>query len=333
MTADAVGGVWTYAFELARALEERGVAVVVASMGPRPGPEQRAALGARLVESEFALEWTADPWEDVERAGEWLLRLEREVEADVVHLNGYVHGALDWRAPTVIVGHSCVLSWWQAVRHEAAPPEWDRYAQEVERGLAAVDAVVAPTRWMLGELERLYGLEGDRRVVPNGRAAGPAAAKEAVVAAVGRFWDEAKNLAALRRVAPRLDWPLRVPAEDGRAAPGEVADLLARASIFAAPARYEPFGLSALEAGLVGCALVLGDTPSLREVWADAALFVDPQDDAALELALRQLIEDASLRVLLARRAQARASAYTPRRMAEGYLEVYRAVRARAKAA
>ncbi len=31
------------------------------------------------------------------------------------------------------------------------------------------------------------------------------------------------------------------------------------------PARYEPFGLSVLEAALSGCALVLGDIPSLRE--------------------------------------------------------------------
>ena len=33
------------------------------------------------------------------------------------------------------------------------------------------------------------------------------------------------------------------------------------------PARYEPFGLSILEAALSGCALVLGDLPSLRELW------------------------------------------------------------------
>ena len=57
---------------------------------------------------------------------------------------------------------------------------------------------------------------------------------------------------------------------------------LRRATIFALPARYEPFGLSALEAGLAGCALVLGDIP-MREVWHDAAMFVPPEQPAALE--------------------------------------------------
>ena len=62
----------------------------------------------------------------------------------------------------------------------------------------------------------------------------------------------------------------------GRLSAGELADWYARAAIYALPARYEPFGLSALEAALSGCALVLGDIPSLREIWGDAALFVPP---------------------------------------------------------
>ena len=35
--------------------------------------------------------------------------LERRLRPDVVHLNGYTHGALPWRAPVLVVGHSCVL--------------------------------------------------------------------------------------------------------------------------------------------------------------------------------------------------------------------------------
>jgi glycogen synthase len=59
------------------------------------------------------------------------------------------------------------------------------------------------------------------------------------------------------------------------------ADWYARASIYALPARYEPFGLSALEAALSGCALILGDIPSLREVWLEAAPYVSPDDESA----------------------------------------------------
>ena len=43
----------------------------------------------------------------------------------------------------------------------------------------------------------------------------------------------------------------------------DIRPWFARAGIYALPAVYEPFGLSVLEAALSGCALVLGDIPSL----------------------------------------------------------------------
>ena len=98
MTADAVGGVWDYALQLAEGLGVRGAAVTLATMGPRPGDDQRAAARAipslRLLESEYRLEWADDPWDDVARAGSWLLDLEAHVQPDIVHLNGYAHGSL-----------------------------------------------------------------------------------------------------------------------------------------------------------------------------------------------------------------------------------------------
>ena len=106
-------------------------------------------------------------------------------------------------------------------------------------------------------------------------------------------------------------------------APEALIPWFARASIFVLPARYEPFGLSALEAALAGCALVLGDIPSLREIWRDAALFVAPDDAGALAEALQALIRDPARRSDLAARAHARGLLYSPRRMAEGYLAAY----------
>jgi glycogen synthase len=96
-----------------------------------------------------------------------------------------------------------------------------------------------------------------------------------------------------------------------------------RAAIYALPARYEPFGLSALEAAQCGCALVLGDIPSLREIWGNAAIFVAPDDSAALEAAIGLLIRDEALRMNMARRAQARARRYTPSAMALRYRNAY----------
>jgi glycosyltransferase involved in cell wall biosynthesis len=106
----------------------------------------------------------------------------------------------------------------------------------------------------------------------------------------------------------------------------ELAGWLGRASIYALPARYEPFGLSALEAALSGCALVLGEIPSLREVWGDAACYAPPGDTAALEETLLELIRNEALRREIASRAGRRALAYAPERMAQGYVAEYRAL-------
>ncbi len=42
MTADTVGGVWTYAMELARGLADHGVQVSLATMGGHLSPDQWA---------------------------------------------------------------------------------------------------------------------------------------------------------------------------------------------------------------------------------------------------------------------------------------------------
>lgn len=344
MTADTVGGVFTYAVELAHALGPYGVEVALATMGGPVGEAQRGALRAlphvTFYESDFKLEWMDDPWDDVEAAADWLMQVQDEVQPDLIHLNGYAHGACDWRAPVLVVGHSCVCSWFEAVRRKAAPPQWDRYRRVVRDGLAAADAVAAPTQAMLEALERHYGPLPPAHVVPNGRDPRhyQPAKKEPVILAAGRVWDEAKGLHELAAIAPDLSWPIRLAGDaehpDGGRAHFENVELLgplpsatlaaemARAAIYALPARYEPFGLSALEAALSGCALVLGDIPSLREVWGDAALFVD--GEAALRDTLCRLIEDDTLRADYAARALARAGRFTPERMADRYLALYR---------
>jgi glycosyltransferase involved in cell wall biosynthesis len=96
-----------------------------------------------------------------------------------------------------------------------------------------------------------------------------------------------------------------------------------RASIYVLPARYEPFGLSVLEAALGGCALVLGDIASLREVWGDTAVYVHPDDREGLRSALTDLIHDDDRRKMLATAARRRAAAFTSGRMADPYCALY----------
>ncbi len=82
---------------------------------------------------------------------------------------------------------------------------------------------------------------------------------------------------------------------------------MGEAAIFAHPARYEPFGLAVLEAAMAGCALVLGDIPTLRELWDGAAVFVAPGRPDRLGEALAALAADeAGCRALGEARAAAR---------------------------
>jgi glycosyltransferase involved in cell wall biosynthesis len=100
-------------------------------------------------------------------------------------------------------------------------------------------------------------------------------------------------------------------------------DEMRNASIFVSPALYEPFGLTVLEAAASGCALVLSDLPSFRELWDDAASFVDPRDHNALRVALQSVCGDDALRARLQAKARMRARRYSQRAMVGAYLRLY----------
>ena len=272
----------------------------------------------------------------MERAGRWLLELQSEVQADVVHLNGYMHAALDWQRPCVAVAHSCVLSWWRAVRGEQAPAKWNPYRDAVTAGLAKADAIVAPTHAMLDSLEGNYGVLLEGRVIGN--CANPAlfkpGDKQPFILTAGRWWDDAKNLPCLELAARGLSWPVvaagDAPKESGsaieclgRLSSSELSKRFAAASIYALPARYEPFGISILEAAMSACALVIGDIPSLRENWEGAALLVTPHDHIGLRRTLERLIDDNAMRAELSALALERARELGPTKMAESYLDLY----------
>jgi glycosyltransferase involved in cell wall biosynthesis len=180
---------------------------------------------------------------------------------------------------------------------------------------------------VLDDVRRHYRFERPAFVVPNSRR--PAlsdVAKEPFVLGLGRFWDEAKNIAVLQDARAHTPWPILLAGEGtvlGRLTQAEVTSLLGRAAIFASPAHYEPFGLTILEAALEGCALVLGDIPSLREVWGEAAVFAPPADAGAFASALRLVEQDEGLRRELGQRARRRASRYAPEHTRDGYLSVY----------
>lgn len=349
MSTDAVGGVWTFALELAGGLVARGVEVLLAVLGPAPDKahceQARAIPGLLWTHRPFPLEWMLEANENNQAAaGRWLLDIADAFAPDIVHLNHFGHGDLRWPAPVVVVAHSCVGTWYRAVRGTDTGPEWAAYRQWVARGLAGAALVVAPTHAMLHALRQMYGVVFPARVIHNGRTPEdfPAARKQPFVFAAGRVWDEAKNIAALDAAAPHVPWPVKVAGdpvhpEGGRAELANVellgpqgsaamAGLFARAAIYALPARYEPFGLTIVEAASAGCALVLGDIPSLRELWEDTAIFVPPDDTAALVEAINGLASRRRYVHDQGARARRHARRYATDRMVAGWRQAYAAM-------
>jgi glycosyltransferase involved in cell wall biosynthesis len=165
------------------------------------------------------------------------------------------------------------------------------------------------------------------------------------VLGAGRVWDAAKNLTALASIARDLAWPVRIAgagkSADGAAAGVELVDgvtwlgelshasllcEMREAEIFCSPARYEPFGLSVLEAASAGCALVLSDICSFRELWDGAALFVPPDDRQALARALISLSDNDDLRARLQHDARQRSLRYSLAQTAAQYHGLYTAL-------
>jgi glycosyltransferase involved in cell wall biosynthesis len=352
MTTDAIGGVWQYSLELARGLGEHGVSVLLAVMGGGLTEARRAEVArlphVRVIEHAGMLEWLSggdegdQPWNDVRESGDWLLRGAAAFQPDIVHLNSYSHGALAWKLPVVVVAHSCVLSWFHAVRGVAAPESWNMYRNAVRAGLHAADLVIAPSEFMLREVAWHYGAPENATVISNARRPEdfPPAAKQPLILCAGRLWDDAKNFQVLDRVAADVQWPIFIAGDAehpeggrkdagglqplGRLDSSAMANWYGRASIYASPALYEPFGLTVLEAALAACALVLSDIPSFREIWGDAACYVNPADPGAWRDCLNALAADPARVAALAAAASARARRYNSAQMTCRYLDAYR---------
>lgn len=82
----------------------------------------------------------------------------------------------------------------------------------------------------------------------------------------------------------------------------------ARALLF--PSLAEGFGLPVAESMALGTPVLASSIPALREVAGEGALFVDPQDEAAMSRAIRALDGDDALCARLAALGAARAVAY-----------------------
>jgi glycosyltransferase involved in cell wall biosynthesis len=349
MTTDAVGGVWTYALDLAREQAAAGAEVSLAVLGPEPTADQlaeaRGVSGLALIGTGLPLDWLATEQAEILEVGAAIRSLARGLRVDLIHLNSPALAAGGgFSAPVVGACHSCEATWWSAVKDGPMPRDFRWRSQVLWQGMMSCDALVAPTTAFAGATARTYEIPRPF-VVHNGRRPPPAAIgpRRRMVVTSGRLWDEGKNIAVLDAAAALIDAPLQAagplqgPAGGpvalrhaygfGRLSSDQVAGWLSRAPIFASSALYEPFGLGVLEAAQAGCALVLSDIDTFRELWDGAALFADPRDPDAFAAALQALLDDRVQAERLGAQARTRAARYSVAAMSDGLLEIYRQLR------
>jgi glycogen synthase len=354
LTTDVAGGVWSYTEELAAELCCRGHLVELVSFGGDPGPQHLTWAeqnpDVRYTALPHPLEWMPEPEPGLSASGAALRGVADRFSPDVVHLNQFFPASVDLGAPKLVVAHSDILSWWRAVHGTDAPrnPWFDRYRGWVERGLRAADMRAAPTAWLARRVEEIYH-SPPIAMVANGRRAGlfppGPPEREPMVITAGRLWDVGKGAADLTSAAAALhpaarvlaagpvrhpaggaDFPAGSPGLEwlGVLQPEPLRDLFRRAAVYAATSRYEPFGLAPLEAALSGCALVMADIPTFRELWDGVALFYPTGDAAALADQVRFLLSNPPERRLLAAAARERAlDRFSTTRMADTYVGIY----------
>lgn len=345
MTADSVGGVWDYSLELIRGLHEYlNASFLLVVFGQYPSQKQLAALertpGVEMIHKDFKLEWMPECEIDVEHACDWLSRTATEYQPDLIHANSYSHACLSWK-PTLLVCHSSVCSWFHEVKSCSLPEEYSGYRKWVRRSFYKADSIVFPSNAFKRIVSNIHGHIPKSRVILNGRDANvfQPGIKQPFIFAAGRLWDEAKNLSILSAHSSDFIWPIKIagdshlPGESpyaehnvqflGFLSQTEMADALTKASIFISPAKYEPFGLAVLEAALSGCALVLSDIPTFRDLWDGVALFADSTDGIGLAEITNELISKPDFLRRMALKARTRALSYDSENMIKGYAQEY----------
>lgn len=347
LTLDSMGGVWRYTLDLARALQRNKIECFGLGFGPRPSPEHTkdaAEAGLQLEWNPLPLDWQDGGIAALAQTRGAILSHARRLQVDALHLDRLALPHLSLRDfPQIVTAHSCLPTWWKALRpNDELPSAWIAHFECNRGGLRACDHVIAPSAAHGEAVRAAYEYSGPLAIIHNSaRSYGASPVrKEPFVVSAARWWDEAKNAACLDAAAARINWPLiamgptrshdsnrflfQHASAMGPLSAGAVRERMRRAAIFVSPARYEPFGLATLEAALEGCALVLSDIATYRELWGDAAIYFNPRDPDALARAINELINDKGRLAENARAAAARACLFSADKQAREIIDVHR---------
>ena len=100
--------------------------------------------------------------------------------------------------------------------------------------------------------------------------------------------------------------------------------LYSAATVVAYPSLYEGFGLPVVEALACGAVVVASNTTAIPEVAGEAALLIDPTDQAAMTQAIAAAATDDSLRARLIKAGPLQAAGFSWDRCAELTVDAYR---------
>jgi hypothetical protein len=272
------------------------VSVTLVVFGPSPLPiqwDQAADIaGLRVVDTGLPLDWLVDDPARLDAAAEAFADFATRSGADLVHLN--TPALLSGPIPIATVGgcHSCVATWWDAVRGGALPAGFSAASLRLQRGYRACDALIAPSHAFAEATRRRHGVAP--RVVANGRRTferRPASRRTTALCS-GRLWDQGKNL---------------MPSSSRRRA-------------------TSPSALAVLEAAQAGARSSSPTSPpSARSGGTRHSTPRRTIEEGFLQ-ALRTLSADPALRAQRGAAARERAELYTDHAMVEGMLALYRDV-------
>ncbi len=102
--------------------------------------------------------------------------------------------------------------------------------------------------------------------------------------------------------------------------------LYANALALAFPSLMEGFGLPALEAMACGCPVLASETPSLREVCKDAALYFNPNSTDSIKDSLEFIIGNLELRDKMIEKGRKRAKEFSWKKAAQETLLLYQEI-------
>jgi glycogen(starch) synthase len=360
--APYIGGVEEHVRQVARALrgDDVDVEVWTVDRGEALGVRQVDGVTVRYLPTPLP---AASPGAALRFLGrlprawrEWT-DARRRFGPDVLHVqcfgpNGVYALALRRRfgTPLIVTSHGETIADDRAVFTRSA-----LLRGTLRRALAAAVAVTAPSRFVINDLQRSFGLVGGT-VVPNGvepapqQGGGAAALHGRYLLGVGRLgYMKGFDLLIDAFAGADLERDLRLaivgdgPEHDrlveaiGRRGIDDRVDLVGRldsagvaramtgAVAVVVPSRMEAFGIVALEAWRSGAPLVMTDRGGASEFVHDGidGLLVDPEDSAALRRALERITSDESLRTSLATAGRARVPEFTWTRVARAYEDLY----------